>query len=155
MEDAELAPAEFADSGSTASAVSFSSHTLELINAIVQLDVKWQSLGINQYNLKWQDLVNMLKGAWAVLESKDNPDMQAHAAHSMRELIEKAPYYIDAVPIQSKDPNKRPTNGETRKEHIRILVTTYAGKDGQISEQRPNWKYMVIEKLHARCSSSW
>lgn len=134
MEDAELAPTEFADSGSAASAVSFSSHTLELINAIVQLDVKWQSLGINQYNLKWQDLVNMLKGAWAVLESKDNPDMQAHAAHSMRELIEKAYYLIGQVPDQAQgtDGSEEDDNKRTP---ARLLVEFFIGNDGSTSEQ--------------------
>ena len=119
MEDAEVISTEFADSGdSSAVAVSFSSSTLELISAL---------------SGESQHLAYMLQGAWVALDSSDNPDMLAQAAHSIRELIEKAPYYIERVPIQSQDP--KVTNGEYRRNQIRSLVTTYVGNNGQTSEQ--------------------
>ena len=119
MEDAELESAEFADSGDgSVNVVSLSSRTLELIGRL---------------GGESQHLANMLKGAWVTLDSSDNPDMLAQAAHSIRELIEKAPYYIERVPIQSQDP--KITNGEYRRNQIRSLVTTYVGNDGQTSEQ--------------------
>lgn len=132
MEGTELAPAEFADSGSNSYVVSFNSHTLKLINSIIQLDIKWQSLGINQYSLKWQDLVNMLKGSWAVLESTDNPEMQAHAAHSMRELIEKACYLIGQVPdkVQGSDGSE----DDKKRTPTRLLVEFFISNDGSTSE---------------------
>jgi len=120
MEDAELAPTEFADSGDDwASAVSFSSRTLELIGRL---------------GGESQHLADMLRGAWATLDSSENPDMLAQAAHSMRELIEKAPYLIARAPIQSQDPRIL-VEGETRRDQIRSLVATYVGNGGQTSEQ--------------------
>lgn len=120
MEDAELESAEFADSGDDSVAVvSFSSRTLELIGRL---------------GSESQHLADMLKGTWATLESSDNPDMLAQAAHSMRELIEKAPYLIARVPLQSQDPRTL-VDGETRRDQIRSLVATYVGNDGQTSEQ--------------------
>lgn len=139
----------------------------EIISELPAADVDKSRSSLNPNTLKLLEqlgnehkyLSDMLRGAWAVLESSNNPDMLPQAAHSVRELIEKAPYYIDAVPIQSKDPNKKPINGETRKDHIKILVTTYAGKDGQISEHLLNaltesiWslrKYMLDVAHHGK-----
>lgn len=48
---------------------------------------------------KSEELANMLKGAWVVLSTKDNPDMLPQVAHSMRELMEKAPIKLPSVPI--------------------------------------------------------
>ncbi len=120
MEDAEAISTEFADSGDgSVAAVSFNSSTLELINRL---------------GGESQHLADMLKGAWSTLDSSDNPDILAQAAHSTRELIEKAPYLIARVPIQSQDPRSL-VDGETRRDQIRSLVTTYVGNDGQTSEQ--------------------
>jgi hypothetical protein len=120
VEDTELASAEFADSGDrSVPMVSFNSRTLELVSRL---------------GSESQYLADMLKGAWATLDSSDNPDVLAQAAHSMRELIEKAPYLIARVPILSQDPGTLVV-GETRRDQIRLLVTAYVGNDGQTSEQ--------------------
>lgn len=119
MDDAELGGGESADSIDTsATGVAFSSRTLEVIG---KLGGESQPLG------------DMLLGAWATLESVNNPDMLAQAAHSIRELIEKAPYYIERVPIVSKDP-KTPGE-ELRRSQVRSLVTVYVGNGGQTSRQ--------------------
>ena len=90
MEDAELETTKPAEDASLASSVTrFEPGTNEL-------------LGI--FRKEAPKLANMLEGAWAVLNSSDNPDMLPQAAHSIRELIEKAPYEIPAVPIQYTDP---------------------------------------------------
>lgn len=49
---------------------------------------------------KSESHADMLKGAWATLESSGNPDMIAQAAHSMRELIEKAHDYMVEAPVK-------------------------------------------------------
>ncbi len=104
MEDTELAPAEFADSGDdSVSAVSFNSRTLELMEIITQ-------------------------------ESKDNPDMLAHAGQSMRELIEKAYYVIGEVSDKSQDPSTL-AEGDKRRIQISILIVFFIGNGGQTSEQ--------------------
>lgn len=77
---------------------------------------------------KSQDLANMLKGAWVTLNSSDNPDMLPQVAHSMRELIEKAPYKIPEVPVDSDD-------GSTRKIQLIALIQTFNGADGQTPAQ--------------------
>lgn len=70
----------------------------------------------------------MLKGAWVALNSIDNPDMLPQVAHSMRELIEKAPLKIPEVPVEKDDPG-------TRKTQIIALINAYNGSDGQTPAQ--------------------
>lgn len=135
MEDVELAPAEFADSDNSAvSPVSLSPRTSELIEILTQLDIKWQAIGITQVTFKWQDLAYMLKGAWGALESKYNPDMLPQAAHSMRELIEKAYYVIGEVSDKPQDPSIL-EEGDGRRIQISLLVEYFIGNDGQTSQQ--------------------
>jgi hypothetical protein len=135
IEDTVLAPAEFADSGDgSVTSISFSSRTLELIDIITQLDLMWEKLGISQPKYKWQTLVYMLKGAWAVLESKDNPDIRAQAAHSMRELIEKMYYPLGQMSDDMQNPSSLP-EGDKRRAHIWLLVEYFIGNGGQTSEQ--------------------
>lgn len=74
---------------------------------------------------KSQILADMLMGAWVTLGSSSNPDMLPQVAHSMRELIEKAPFKIPEVPIDKDDPN-------TRKIQVVALIRTLNG-----SEQLP------------------
>ena len=120
MEDAELETTKSAGDASLASSVTkFEPGTNEL-------------LGI--FRKEAPKLANMLEGAWAVLNSSDNPDMLPQAAHSIRELIEKAPYEIPAVPIQSTEPNTT-VDGENRTDQAELMIRTLAGKNGQISEQ--------------------
>lgn len=76
---------------------------------------------------KSEDLANMLKGAWITLNSSDNPDMLPQVAHSMRELIEKAPLRISEVPVEKDDPG-------TRKIQLIALIRTYNGS-GQTPAQ--------------------
>ena len=135
MENTELSPAEFADSDNgTASPVTLSPRTLELIEILMQLDIKWQALGITQVTFKWQDLARMLKGAWGALESKYNPDMLPQAAHSMRELIEKAYYVIGEVSDKTQDPSAL-EEGDGRRIQLSLLVEYFVGNDGQTSRQ--------------------
>ena len=54
---------------------------------------------------KSEDLADMLRGAWATLNSSYNPDMLPQVAHSMRELMEKAPIRLPSVPIQQGSNN--------------------------------------------------
>ena len=72
--------------------------------------------------VKSQVLADMLMGAWVTLYSTDNPDMLPQVAHSMRELIEKAPYKIPEVPVHKDDPNNR-------KPQIISLIRTYNGAE--------------------------
>lgn len=135
MEDTELAQTNFGDSGnSSAPVVGLSPQTLELIETLTQLDIKWQDLGITQVTFKWQDLAQMLIGAWGVLESKYNPDMLPQAAHSMRELIEKAYYVIGEVSNKSQDPSTL-EEGDGRRIQISLFVEYFIGNDGQTSQQ--------------------
>jgi hypothetical protein len=73
---------------------------------------------------KSQDLADMLRGAWVTLNSSDNPDVLPQVAHSMRELVEKAPYRIPEVPVQRDDPG-------TRKTQIIALIRAYNNSNGQ------------------------
>lgn len=146
MEDTEVASAGFARSDDTiTSTVSFGSRTLELVEVIDQLDTKWQNLGINQHDLKWRDLVPMLKGAWAALEPKDNPDRVAHAAHSMRELFEKACYLIGQVPDHTQDMDD--LEEDDKRTPARLLVDFFIGNEGSTSEQILDFQADAIWKL--------
>lgn len=71
-----------------------------------------------------EELANILKGAWIVLNSTGNPDMLPQVAHSMRELVEKAPYKIPEVPVERDDP-------KSRKDQIIALIRTYTASYGQ------------------------
>jgi hypothetical protein len=96
--------------GQTTQVISFDSRTLKLLELLSE---------------KSDDLANMLKGAWITLNSSDNPDMLPQVAHSMRELVEKAPNKIPEVPVEKDDPG-------SRKAQIITLIQTYQG-----SEQTP------------------
>jgi hypothetical protein len=85
--------------------ISFDSRTLRLLELLSE---------------KSEDLAYMLKGAWMTLSSSDNPDMLPQVAHSMRELIEKAPLRIPEVPVEKDLPGER-------KEQIITLIRTYNG----------------------------
>ncbi len=76
------------------------------------------------FSEKSQELADMLAGAWATLELSDNPDRLSQAAHSMRELVEKAPFRIPEVPVETDDPG-------TRKVQIIALIQAYNGSNGQ------------------------
>lgn len=120
MEDAELAtnkPAEDAN----------------LFNPIVVFEPQTNDL-IDVFRKESQKLANMLEGAWAVLGSRNNPDMLSQAAQSIRELIEKAPFELPAVPIEATNPEKL-VDGENRTNQVELMIRALAGKNGQISEQ--------------------
>lgn len=120
MEDTELSTsAPGLPVGTPRSGISFSRQTLRLITLLEGTS---------------QDLADMLKGAWAVLESADNPDMLSQAGHSMRELIEQAAFSIPGVPILATTRRDR-INGESRRDQIQATIRTLAGNDGRISEQ--------------------
>lgn len=120
MKDAELAKVKSSEDASLSNAViTLESQTLELLDALRK---------------ESQELADMLEGAWVVLGSSNNPDMLAQAAHSIRELIEKAPYKIPSVPIRATEP-KSTVEGESRNDQAGLMMRTLAGKHGQISEQ--------------------
>ena len=91
------------------SAISYDSRTLRLLELLSE---------------KSEDLTHMLKGAWVALNSSDNPDMLPQVAHSMRELVEKAPYKIPEVPVDRDDTG-------TRKKQIIALIQAYNSSNGQ------------------------
>lgn len=97
------------DEQATQATISFDSRTLRLIELLTE---------------KSEDLANMLKGAWITLNASDNPDMLPQVAHSMRELVEKAPYKIPEVPVEQDDPGSRKTQ-------IIALIQAYNGSNGQ------------------------
>lgn len=136
MEDTELSTsAPGLPVGAPRSGISFSRQTLRLIALLESTS---------------QDLADMLKGAWAVLESADNPDMLSQAGHSMRELIEKAPFSIPGVPVLAASPrHKDRVRGETRRNQIQATVRTLAGTDGRISEQIVEAQSQVIMTLRS------
>lgn len=136
MEDAELSTnAPGLPVSASRSGVSFSQQTLRLIALLEGSS---------------QDLADMLKGAWAVLESADNPDMLSQAGHSMRELIEKAPFSIPGVPVLAASPSSRDrVPGETRRSQIQATIRTLAGNDGRISEQIVEAQSQVIMALRS------
>ena len=55
---------------------------------------------------KDQRLANMYRGALLVLDHTDNPEHLVHASHSLRELMEKLPIYLD-VPIPRSLPTMK------------------------------------------------
>lgn len=97
----------------TAGAVGFDSRTLRLLELLSE---------------KSQDLADMLKGAWVTLNASDNPDMLPQVAHSMRELVEKAPYKIPEVPVDKDDSSKR-------KVQLIAMIQTFSGTGGQTPAQ--------------------
>lgn len=97
------------DKQATQAIISFDSRTLRLTKLLTE---------------KSEDLANMLKGAWITLNASENPDMLSQVSHSMRELIEKAPYEIPEVPVEQDDSG-------SRKAQIVALIQTYNGLNGQ------------------------
>lgn len=93
----------------TQGAISYDSRTLRLLELLSE---------------KSEDLAHMLRGAWVTLDSSDNPDMLPQVAHSMRELVEKAPYKIPEVPVDKDDTG-------TRKTQIIALIQAYNNSNGQ------------------------
>jgi hypothetical protein len=53
---------------------------------------------------KDQKLASMYLGALKAFEQSANPEMYVHAAHSMRELMEKMPQYLD-LPVEEHIPS--------------------------------------------------
>lgn len=97
------------DEQSTKNTISYDPRSLKLIALLSE---------------KSQELADMLMGAWVTLESSDNPDRLPQVAHSMRELVEKAPFKIPEVPVETDDPG-------TRKVQIIALIQAYNGSNGQ------------------------
>lgn len=55
---------------------------------------------IGQLELKEKRLSQMLQGAWFAAQNDRHPETATHAAHSARELMEKAPIWLPDVPVQ-------------------------------------------------------
>lgn len=68
--------------------------------APTSFDPRTQRL-LDYLSAKSERLCDMLKGAWTGLgQSEDNPDLHAQIAHSVRELMEKAPRDLATIPMQ-------------------------------------------------------
>ena len=68
--------------------------------ALTSFDPRTQRL-LDYLSAKSERLSDMLRGAWAALgQSEDNPDLHAQIAHSVRELMEKAPKDLATLPMQ-------------------------------------------------------
>jgi hypothetical protein len=55
---------------------------------------------ISQLETKEKRLAQMLQGAWFAILDIQSPESVVQAAHSVRELMEKAPIWIKEVPVQ-------------------------------------------------------
>jgi hypothetical protein len=105
-------------------AISYDSRTLRLLELLSK---------------KSEDLAQMLRGAWVTLNSSDNPDMLPQVSHSMRELVEKAPYKIPEVPVDRDDAG-------TRKKQIIALIQAYNGS---------NWQQTPAQLLTTQLEILW
>lgn len=121
MEDAELA------SGQDVTEVKLSAKP-------TSYDPRTQRL-LDYLSAKSERLSDMLRGAWAALgQNEDNPDLHAQIAHSVRELMEKAPKDLATLPMQL---NSGELVGQIRtfsaKWKVAAIPVTDAAWDGSIT----------------------
>lgn len=108
---------------------------------VIQTPVGFDSRTLRLLELlsaKSKELASMLRGAWIVLSTTDNPDVLPQAAHSIRELMEKAPIKLPEVPVQQ--------GSNTLKSDVMALGTKWAVV-AQARQSEVTWSGEIDEPL--------
>ena len=92
-------------------------------------------------------LSNWYLGALYALDNPHNPDRISHAAHSLRELIEKLPRVVGEMDMQNLKSNQKPTRREQVQSALAKLDPLAEHLDSDIRQRKRDTIHKLWQKL--------